>query len=135
MDLSEHYDYQKLTKVIDKQYEERDLIAQRQALRKEFDIDDDIPAEMFYCPCNKKDYRPRVVFKIEENDWNTGQTFRYWKSKCKDCGKWNKRFITQKSHDPFYQQSTSIRKDRRNNYKDLIQPSERGYNMLYGHKQ
>jgi hypothetical protein len=132
--IEEHYDYQKLVKVIDKQYEERDLIKQREAIRKEFDIDDDIPAELFHCPTEGKDYRPRVVFKIEEPDWNTGQTFRYWKSKCKDCGQWNKRFITQKYKDPFYLQSTTIRKDKSNNYKDLIQPEEKGYTMLYGHK-
>ena len=35
--IEEHYDYQKLVKVIDKQYEERDLIARREAIRKEFD--------------------------------------------------------------------------------------------------
>ncbi len=134
MEIEEHYDYQKLVKVLEKQYDERDLIKKREAIRAEFDIDDDIPASIFHCSNCSKDYFPRVVYKIAEDDWNTKQTFRYWKSKC-SCGQWNKRFITQKAHDPFYKYSTTIKRDRAMNYKDLIQPNERGFSMLYGHKQ
>lgn len=126
----EHPDVVKLEKRLEKVWEDRDIEAQREALKKESDVNEEIPASIFYCKVCKKDYFPMRIVKVEQNDWNTGGTFRFWRSK--HCGVQNVRLITQKIKDKFFIKSPSVCRDRRLNSNDLIQPQQTGFNLLYG---
>jgi len=126
----EHPDVVKLENKLNKVWEDRDIEAQRQELKKEYDVNEDIPPNIFYCSVCKQDYFPKRVVKVEQQDWNTHGVFRYWRSK--HCSKWNVRLISQKLHDKFFIKSPSICRDRRLNKEALLQPGETGFNMLYG---
>lgn len=126
----EHPDVVKLENKLNKVWEDRDIEAQRQELKKEYDVNEDIPPNIFYCSVCKQDYFPKRVVKVEQEDWNTHGVFRYWRSK--HCSKWNVRLISQKLHDKFFIKSPSICRDRRLNKEALLQPGETGFNMLYG---
>lgn len=125
----EHPDVVNLENVLEKVWEKRDIEAQRDVLKKEYDVDEELPASVFYCKVCKKDYFPKRVVKVEQNDWNTGGTFRFWRSK--HCGTWNVRLISQKLKDRFFIKSPSICRDRRVYRLHLLQPQESGYNMMY----
>lgn len=125
----EHPDVLKLENKLNKIWEDRDNEAQRELLKKELEVDEDTPANIFLCRVCKKDYFPKRVVKVEQNDWNTGGTFRFWRSK--HCGIWNVRLITQKINDKFFIKSPSICRDRRLHKLDLLQPQETGFDMLY----
>lgn len=125
----EHPDVIKLEKRLEKVWEDRDIVSQREELKKELDVNEEIPASIFYCKVCKKDYFPKKVVKVEQNDWNTGGTFRFWRSK--HCKVWNVRLISQKLKDKFFIKSPSIIRDRRRFANDLLQPQQSGFNMLY----
>lgn len=125
----EHPDVVKLEQRLEKIWQERDLEAQRAELKKELDVNEEIPASIFYCKECKKDYFPQRIVKVEQNDWDTGGTFRFWRSK--HCSTWNVRLISQKIHDKFFIKSPSIIRDRRRFANDLLQPFQTGYDMLY----
>ncbi len=128
----EHPDVVKLENRLHKVWEDRDIQAQRDAVKNELEVNEEIPAQIFYCKVCKKDYFPKRIVKVEQNDWNTGGTFRFWRSK--HCGTWNVRLITQKIKDKFFIKSPSVCRDRRLHKNDLIQPTETGFDMLYGKK-
>lgn len=128
----EHPDVLKLENRLNKVWEQRDIQAQRDAVKNELDVNEDIPAQIFYCKNCKKDYFPQRVVKVEQYDWNTGGTFRFWRSK--HCGMWNVRLITQKIKDKFFIKSPSVCRDRRRFKEDMLQPTESGFSMLYGNK-
>jgi hypothetical protein len=129
----EHPDVIQLENKLNKVWEDRDTEAQREAMKKEYDVNEDIPASMFYCNKCKKDYFPKRIVKVEQEDWNTHGIFRFWRSK--HCGVWNVRLISQKVNDKFFIKSPSVCRDRRVNKLDLLQPNETGFDMLYKHKQ
>ncbi len=125
----EHPDVIKLENRLNKVWEDRDNEAQRQAVKNELEVNEDIPAQIFYCSKCKKDYFPRRIVKVEQNDWNTGGTFRFWRSK--HCGIWNIRLITQKIKDKFFIKSPSVCRDRRLHQLDMLQPFQTGFDMMY----
>ena len=47
---------------------------------------------------------------------------------------WAKRLISHKLKDPFWKLSPSVIRDRARYRRDMIQPNETGFNMLYGNK-
>ena len=130
----EHPDIVKLENRLNKVWEDRDIEAQREQLKKELDVNEDIPASIFYCKHCKVDYFPKRVVKVEQNDWNTHGVFRFWRAKHKECGTMNVRLISQKLHDKFFIKSPSVCRDRRRFKLDLLQPTETGFDMLYGKK-
>ncbi len=125
----EHPDVIKLENRLNQVWEDRDIVAQREAVKKEHDVNEDIPPQIFYCKCCKKDYFPSRVVKVESEDWNNNEVFRFWRSK--HCGIWNVRLISEKIKDKFWIKSPSVLEDRRRNRLDLLQPGETGFNMTY----
>lgn len=128
----EHPDVVKLENRLNKVWEDRDNEAQRQAVKNELEVNEEIPAQIFYCSKCKQDYFPKRIVKVEQNDWNTGGTFRFWRSK--HCGVWNVRLITQKIKDKFFIKSPSVCRDRRLHQLDMLQPFQTGFDMMYGKK-
>jgi hypothetical protein len=130
--MNDHPDLVKLENKLKGIWEARDVEAQRDALKKELDINEDIPPQIFYCDVCDKDYFPRRIVKIEQDDWDNGGVYRYWRSK--HCSKWHRRLINHKIKDKFWRKSPSVIRDRRLNSLDMIQPQETGFDMLYGKK-
>lgn len=126
----EHPDVLKLENRLNKVWEDRDIEAQREAVKKEHDVNEDIPPQIFYCKVCKDDYFPSRIVKVESKDWNTDGIFRFWRSK--HCGTWNVRLISDKLKDKFWIKSPSVIRDRRINRLDMLQPGETGFSMLYG---
>ncbi|MFA6095911.1 MAG: hypothetical protein WC767_03675 [Candidatus Paceibacterota bacterium] len=129
----EHDDVVKLSDVMKRNWEERDREKRKKEIEKELNVDESIPASIFYCGKCAVDFKPPGAFKVEEDDWNTGGKFRYWKAR-HTCGAWSKRLISQKLKDPFWKLSPSVKADRARYRRDMIQPNETGFNMLYGNK-
>lgn len=132
MNEQEHPDVVKLENTLNKVWATRDNQAIRDEIKKEYDVDEDLPPSIFYCTKCKQDYFPKRVVKVESNDWNTHGIFRFWRSK--HCGKQNTRLISQKLKDKFFIKSPSVCRDRRLFANDLLQPTESGFSMLYGSK-
>lgn len=87
----------------------------------------------FYCCKCKEDFKSMSVKEVE-TDWsNENQYVAFYKAKCFK-GHWCIRFITDKLSDPFWMNSKLIALDRGRHYQDILQPSENGYNLLYGRK-
>lgn len=125
----EHPDVQKLEDRLNSVWDARDNLATREAIKRERDVDEDIPAQIFLCRKCGKDYVPKRIVKVEQQDWNTNGVFRFWRSK--HCGEWNVRLITDKITDKFFIKSPSVIRDRRLHRLDLLQPQETGFDMLY----
>lgn len=131
--MDDHPDTKRLSQYLHKSWDRRDTEERREAAKRELDVDEYVPAVIYFCTdCNKEYVRNRA-FKVEEDDWITGGKFRYWKTK-HTCGKWCIRYISQKTKDPFFRLSPSLKIDRSKHYKDLLQPSQTGFSMLYGKK-
>lgn len=45
-----------------------------------------------------------------------------------------RRYITDKQADPYWRESASLRRDRARLRKDLLQPGQEGFDLLYSHK-
>lgn len=129
----------KLEKFLDKRFEERDQENHRQGLLyfNEKDIEEGLSTKItdFYCKNCKCDYEDWKVTPVVESDWTKeGKWLAYFKSKHK-CGTWNRRKITDKHTDEYWTRSSKMRRDVGNHYKDMIQPNQSGFDMLYGYKQ
>lgn len=130
MDNADHDDVVKLRTVLEVKWAERDREKRKAALAKELDVDEDVPTNIFFCSKCVCDFRPRRAWKGEDEDWNTGGKFRYWKAR-HVCGTWSKRFISDKLKDPFWKLSPSVKRERAMFKRDILQPHETGFNMLY----
>lgn len=84
----------------------------------------------FYCHQCQKDFKSMAIRQLEQ-DWTFNQFIAFYKTKCNE-GHWCIRYITDKYHDPYWMRSKSVARDRGTHYKDIIQPFETGYNMIYG---
>ena len=129
-----HPDVEKLEKVLEKQWDKREVEEIRQAIKKERDVDETVAPMLFYCTECEHDYVPRKVTKIESDDWNLNEPFRFWRSVHDNCQTPNIRLITDKVKDKFFIHSETIKRDRRLHKLDMLQPQETGFNMLYGNK-
>ena len=96
----------------------------------------DTPQEIikdYWCRKCEKDL-VIVSQKCIESDWtNSGQRIAYYAGQC-PCGAILKRRISDSFSDPYHLESEKIKKQRIEHYKDIIQPHESGYQMLYGNK-
>lgn len=93
-----------------------------------------IPITAFWCDRCKVDYNDYKLTPIVESDWVKDEyQIAYWKSRHK-CGAWNRRYITDKKYDPYWVRSKKMKKDRGNYYRDMLQPSDSGFDMLYKSK-
>lgn len=133
MNDQEHPDVIQLEKKLKDTWHKRDIKELREKIAQEKDVNEDVPPSLFYCKECDKDYVPNRIYKREVQDWNTEIPFRYWKARC-HCDKWNTRLITDKVKDIFFVKSPTIKRERRLRKKDILQPQDTGYQMLYGNK-
>lgn len=136
--MEDHDDFKKLDKIYQERFDERDREKTKEGYQKEneLEVNDGIKTPMtdFYCKRCKKDYDDYRTTYIIQNDWERiGKKSSFWKSKHK-CGQWNIRYVTDKSHDPYWTLSPKMKKDRGNYYRDMVQPDQSGFDMLFGHK-
>lgn len=137
--MEDHDDFKRLDKIYQERFEERDREKTKEGYQKEneLEVNDGIktPLSDYYCKKCKKDYEDYRTTYLVQNDWErVGKKVSFWKSKHKPCGTWNIRYITDKLHDPYWTQSPKMKKDRGNYYRDMLQPSDSGFDMLYANK-
>ena len=130
---------QNLSDLVDEQFRQREVERQKSRLEmlNEQEIKEGLESRLteFYCKKCKCDYRDYKLTPIVETDWvKEGLYIAYWKSKHKKCGTWNRRFITDRKYDPYWVKSPKMKKDRGNYYKDLVQPNQSGFEMLFSYK-
>ncbi len=84
----------------------------------------------FWCRKCLLDFKSMSVREVEI-DWTSPlQNIAFYRTKC-DKGHWCIRHITDKWSDPFWNNSETVLRDRGKHFKDIIQPFETGYNLLY----
>ena len=135
--IEEHYHIQALINAQEKRVEDRNYCrekAKEQEERNETIKDSKlVTITDFWCEDCQKDFKSMSIKQIEIDWTNSKQNIAFYKTKC-DCGKWCIRLITDKFKDGFWIKSKAVAKDRGSHYKDTIQPSETGFNLLYGKK-
>jgi len=88
----------------------------------------------FWCDKCKKDFKAQAIKQVEVDWSNTSQNIAYYKTKCFK-GHWCIRLITDRHRDEFWFKSRFVSLDRGNHFKDILQPHETGFNLMYGYKQ
>ena len=92
-----------------------------------------VKLEEFWCDTCKEDFKG-VAFKDVEDDWTAeGQHIAFYKTKCFK-GHTCIRLITDKHIDPYFVRSRFVSLDRGKYSRDVLQPFEEGFNMLFGKK-
>jgi len=129
---------QRLTNRMQSRQEERDREQTRQGylMENEKEIQEGLKARLsdFYCKKCKCDYEDYKSTGVVETDWtNEDKCIAFFNSRHK-CGQWNRRYITNKFTDPYWSRSPKMKRDRGNYYRDMVQPNQSGFEMLYGHK-
>lgn len=133
--IEEHYHIRELIERQDKRSQDRSYHQQKIKDKEERTllIKDSKRAVLtdFFCPLCKLDFKS-VSFKQVEQDWsNMAQDIAFYRTKCFK-GHWCIRHITDKLKDTFWMNSKAVAKDRGKHFKDIIQPFENNYNLLYG---
>lgn len=132
----DHFHVRELIERQERRVDDRNRHRQREKDRAERDgIIADSKAVVlteFWCGRCRVDYR-RLAYRQVEQDWNADQRIAFYKAKCRR-GHWGIRLITDRSRDVFFQRSRLVAQDRGVYAKDILQPFETGYNMVYGKK-
>lgn len=130
--IEEHYHIQDLIERQEKRSEERTYFREKQKLGAERwkEIEDARPMVLtdFCCLKCGEEFRGVAVRQIDI-PFN-GPPIAFYKHKC-DKGHWCMRYITEKWKDPYWVRSKAVARDRGKNYRDVIQSSEEGFNLLY----
>jgi len=137
-DVEHHYHVRELIENQEKRTNDRNLsrAKEKDKAERQEEILKAKPVDIveFYCKTCEEDFA-QVAFKQIETDWsNSSQNIAFYKSKHDDCGSWAIRHITDKFRDPYWSESKQVANDRGKHFKDLLQPGETGYNLLYGRK-
>lgn len=112
--------------------EQLDLERERKKLRPNENMLDGMSKTIiypFWCDVCKQDFTARArMFKHRlHGDW-----IATYRCKCPDCENDCVRYITHKDHDPYYNKSLSVRKQRNEYSSDVLQPDDYGYKTHYG---
>jgi hypothetical protein len=130
-EIENHYHIQEL---IDRQQKRSDdrtyhqnRAKQADELSNDINSAPDIEEKIFYCSKCKGDFFARAHKFIDS--WSLGACY---KSKCRTCGTWSMRLITDRIKDSYFFRSKVLANQRGIYYNDTIQPFQTGYNTLYG---
>lgn len=130
--VESHYHIQSLIERQEKRSEERTYFQEKvkQGAERIKEIEDArmMVATEFLCRKCGEEFKGVAVRQVEI-PFN-GPPIAYYKHKC-DKGHWCMRWITDKWKDPYWIRSKAVARDKGKNYKDIIQPSEEGFNLLY----
>lgn len=130
--IEEHYHIQELIERQNKRSEERTYFQEKIKIGEERikEISDaKLMAQADFLCLKCGDEFKGVAVRQVEVPFN-GPPIAYYKHKC-DKGHWCMRYITDKWKDPYWIRSKAVFRDKGKNFKDTIQPSEEGFNLLY----
>lgn len=135
--IEEHHHIQGLIDRQEKRAEDRETHRNRSKQREEREnIIKDAPDAVlqdFWCTRCGKDFKAPAIKQVEIDWTNPRQHIAFYKTK--HCRTWTMRLITDKNRDPYWCRSKMIKAEQGKYYKDLIQPFETGFNLLYGKKK
>lgn len=130
--IEEHYHIQSLIERQEKRAAERTYFREKDQLKYELTEEiakaPNVVSTEFCCLQCGEEFKGVAIKQIEQ-PFN-GPVISYYKHKC-DNGHWCMRYITDKYKDPYWRKSKSVARDKGKNYKDMIQPHEEGFNLLY----
>lgn len=133
--VEQHYHIQELIDAQQKRVDDREY--HRNLKKSDTERNEEIAAAQtivltdFYCSECDEDFKSMSVKEVEM-DWSCPtQNIAFYRSKC-DNDHWCIRYITDKYHDPYWMNSPAVARDRGKHYKDIVQPFESGYQLLYG---
>jgi hypothetical protein len=130
--IEEHYHIQELIERQEKRSAERTYFQEKVKLGEERIkeiADAKVQAQAdFLCRKCGQEFKGVAVRQVEV-PFN-GPPIAYYKHKC-DKGHWCMRYITEKWKDPYWVRSKAVARDKGKRYKDMIQPHEEGFNLLY----
>lgn len=81
----------------------------------------------FFCTACDEDF-VAPAWKV----WNDRHGMGFWRSFCYNCESPVVRYITHKNLDPYYHLSKKVRLMQSTYAKDIIQPGQYGFKLLYG---
>jgi len=135
-EIEQHYHIKHLIESQEKRADDRTYHRNKEkALKEREDLIKDAKRLVltdFWCDTCKLDFKA-MAWKQVENDWYANHRNAYYKTKCFK-GHWCIRLITDKWKDGFFTKSRAISKDRGKYFNDIVQPSDTGYQLLYGKK-
>ena len=87
----------------------------------------------FYCPTCQEDLLKCAAYKVIQSDWTSPQRIAFYEA-FRACHKGLRRWITDKSFDPYFRQSRMLEQQRREATAngDLLQPDDYGFKSKYG---
>lgn len=137
-EIENHFHIRELIEAQDKRANDRTYHRDKDKAKQERNllIKDSKPIEIldFICFKCKEEFKSMSVKEVEI-DWTCPtQYIAFYKAKC-NKDHWCIRYITDKLNDPFWMNSARLAKDRDTYHKDIIQPHETNYNLLYGKKK
>lgn len=88
----------------------------------------DIELLDFWCDRCQIDFTARA--KRQVDSWDK---IAYYKTKHR-CGEWAIRHITHRFRDAYFFRSKKVAYDRATNSREMLQPFQTGFNMMYGKK-
>lgn len=134
--IEEHYHIKELIENQQKRSDDRTYHRERvKSLEERNDLIGDakvVEAKEFYCEHCREDFRAMAVLQVEVDWSNPRQNIAFYKSKHRKCGIWGIRLVTDRQRDGYFVRSRIMRLQQGFHHKDVIQPHEIGYNMLYG---
>ncbi len=128
---------EKLTQRVEKSFEERQYYEDLQKKQQEREkIIREAPEWCytdFYCPTCRDDLLKCAAYKVIQSDWTSPQRIAFYEA-FKACHKGLRRWITDKSYDPYFRESRMLEEQRREATAngDLLQPNDYGFITKYG---
>ena len=131
--IEEHYYIQELIERQEKRHDDRTYSREKkkELEEKHKDIIDakDYAIADFLCRHCGTEFRGVTVKQVSKQF--DGSYFAFYRHKC-ECGRFTIRHITDKHKDPYWVRSKTVIRDRGLHFRDMVQPFQTGYNLLYG---
>jgi len=130
--VEHHYHIEELIDRQQKRHDDRTY--DREYKKSLYELNKDIQeakmmaATEFLCTSCHTEFKGVAVKQISEQF--DGSYIAFYRHKC-DCGKFCIRYITDKHKDPYWTRSKVVAMDKGKHYKDMLQPHETGFTLLY----
>lgn len=126
---------ERLAERVQKRGEQREMVEEaekkRTARDREIDKAPSILRTTFYCGRCDRDFDANG-YKCVRDDWTVkGQRLAFYKGQC-PCGNWRQRRITDREGDPYFKESSMVKKQRKMHATDMLQPGQFGFKTKYG---
>jgi len=136
-EIENHYHIRMLFEAQERNASDRQFHRDREKMAQERSdlIKDAKPKEVkaFWCDTCKLDFLGESIKEVEVDWSNPSQHIAFYRTKCFK-GHWCQRLITDTYKDVYWFRSRKVAQDRGKHAKEILQPHETNYQLLYGRK-